>query len=211
MKQSAWIPNASVEEYYQYWLKDIPENCDRGIVGYVRNFSNEDLVIPIELDNDFMQQRNHPHMCLCIDDDDYIAGCSIELTSSFFKEIYTNDYLRSSLWHEVGHYHTNHYFVTEIVNLSSSSKRMEYYNRGKVMEEEQAADLFALYYTSKEEWLEQIRYFIKARDALVWDDNRSMAINEMRDRRKLIQAIESEEQIKKHLCELCRVENFEDI
>ena len=44
-----------------------------------------------------------------------------------------------------------------------------------------------------------------------WDVNRFMAVNEMRDRRELINKINTEETIKKELCRLCGVEDFSSI
>ena len=211
MNQSQLIPNASINGYYQYWLKDIPKNCDRGIVGYVRNTTNEDLVIGIEIDDVFMEERNHPNMCFYLDDKNFISGCLFVITSSFFQDLYNNDYLLASIWHEVGHFHTTHYFNTSFNNTSTIQQRTKYYEQGKVMEEEQAADLFSLYYTSKEQWLNDIRYFIKKRYNQGWDQNRFMAVNEMRDRRSLIKKIESEKKKKNSLCKLCKVDCFENI
>ena len=211
MKQSQLLPNASIDEYFQYWLKDIPERCDKGIVGYIRNTTNEQLVISIEIDDDFMKDRNHSNICFCVDYNNYQSECTIVLTSSYFQDIYKNNFLLSAIWHEVGHFHTIHYFDTDFVNHFTKNKRQSYYEQGKVMEEEQAADLFSLYYTSKEQWLKSIRYFIRKRYNLEWDENRFIAVNEMRDRRKIIESIESEDQLKKMLCDLCKVSVFDKI
>ena len=78
-------------------------------------------------------------------------------------------------------------------------------------EEEYAADLFSVYYTSKEEWLQYIRFMIRRRYNMEWDVNRFMAVNEMRDRRELINKINTEETIKKELCRLCGVEDFSSL
>lgn len=211
MKQSNLFPNASIEDYYLYWLKGITENCSQGVVGYIGNSTNDKLKIRVEIDDVFMEERNHPNLCFCFDFDDYIANCSIVMTSSFFHKLETDDCLICGLWHEVGHFHTIHYFDTDFNNKSTSLKRGKYYEQGKVMEEEQAADLFSVYYTSKESWIKHIRLLIRNRYNMEWDEKRFMAVNEMRDRRKMIERIETEEQLQNKLCELCNISNFQNI
>lgn len=209
------MPNASIEQYYHYWLQNIPEKCDRGIVGYVRNYENPEIKITIEIDDRFMNERNHPNMCFCFEEKSYVSESEIVMTSDFFNHIYNNKALLAGLWHEIGHFHTLHYFDYKghqnKEKKSINDYRNKLYESKKVAEEEYAADLFSVYYTSKEEWLQFIRFMIRRRYNMEWDVNRFMAVNEMRDRRELINKINTEETIKEELCRLCGIEEFSSI
>ena len=43
LKPEMWTPNADIGQYYQYWLRDMPDNCNKGVVGIIRNTTNEKL------------------------------------------------------------------------------------------------------------------------------------------------------------------------
>lgn len=38
-----WIPNADIREYFQFWFPNIPDNCNKGLVGLIKNTTNEKI------------------------------------------------------------------------------------------------------------------------------------------------------------------------
>lgn len=209
---SKCIPNANINDYYICIFPDVPENCKEGKIGFIGNHSNKELKLYIKIDNDFMCQRKYRTVCFCCDCDNY-SQSSIVLTSSFWQAMKENRYLYVSIWHEVGHFHTTRYFNTRFDGKSAQKYREEFFNRKEIMPEEKTADLFALYYTSKEDVINDINWFIKTRKARVWesDEIKMKAVYELGQRKRFLNSFNTEEEIQDELCMLCGVTEFESI
>lgn len=206
------IPNANINDYYIRIFSDVPENCTGGIIGYIGNQSNADLRLNIEIDDAFMRERNYRTICFCFDCENY-AQSSIVLTSSFWKALEENEYLYASVWHEVGHFHTTRYFRTQFEGKSAQKYRDEFLNKGEIMPEEKAADLFSLYYTSKETAVMDMNWLIKARKAREWEPEelKMRAVYEFGRRKRYLNSFNSVEDVQDELCRLCGVAEFESI
>lgn len=206
------IPNAKINDYFIYIFPDVPENCKEGIIGYIGNDSNKELKLNIEIDDNFMRERNYRTICFYFDCNNY-SQSSIVLTSSFWKAIEENEFLVASIWHEVGHYHTTRYFNTRFGGKSSQQYRDEFLNKGEIMPEEKTADLFSAYYTSKEDVVNDMNWLIKARKACEWepDEIKMRAVYEFGRRKRYLNSFNSEKDIQDELCKLCGVSEFEEI
>lgn len=204
------IPDAKIGDYYICIYPDVPEQCTGGIVGFVGNHSNADLRLNIELDNAFMRERNYRTVCLFFDSDNY-SKSSIALTSAFWESLKQNECLCAALWHEVGHFHTTRYFNTPFNGKSAQKYREELLSKREIMPEEKAADLFAMYYTSREDIVKAINWLIKTRKELVREpeDKKTRAVYEMGLRKRYLNSLTSEEDVKKELCQLCGISEFD--
>ena len=207
------LPIADIDEYFIHIYPDVPENCTEGFVGFVGNATNKDLRIEIEIDHKFMIEHNYVTMALCCDRDDPLKA-TIVMTPRYFDMLRKTPYLLFELWHEVGHYHTNRYFNTQYNEKGSANAiRLEYYKHGEVMPEERAADLFGLYYTSKKDAIQALCEAIKRRNTYSWEpkETKEIAIEEFKRRKKILNNLDSDEKIRKALCQVCNVSNFYDI
>lgn len=204
------IPNASINDYYVRIFSDVPENCTGGIIGYIGNQSNASLRLNIEIDDAFMLERNYRTICFYFDCNDY-SQSSIVLTSSFWKALEENEFLYASIWHEVGHFHTTRYFKTHFNGTSSQKYRDEFLKKRDLMPEEKAADLFALYYTAKDDTINALNWLIKARKAREWepDEIKMRAVYELGKRKRYLNSLHSEKEVQDELCRLCGVTEFE--
>lgn len=206
------IPNTNINDYFIFIFPDVPENCKGGKTGYVGNHSNKELKLYIEIDDDFMYQRKYRTVCFCCDCENY-SQSSIVMTSSFWQAMKDNRFLYVSIWHEVGHFHTTRYFNTRFDGKSAQKYRDEFLNRKEIMPEEKAADLFALYYTSKEDVIKDLNWLIKARRARAWepDEIKMKAVYELGQRKRFLSSFNNEEEIQDELRRLCGVTEFESI
>lgn len=205
-------PNAKIGEYFIYIYHDVPENCTGGYIGFIGNHANENLCIRIKIDNDFMKERNHRFVCLLFDENHY-SEAEIVITSAFWHAWNEHPFLDAAVLHEIGHYHTTRYFQSVFIGNSTQKRREEFLSKGEIMPEETAADLFALYYTSKEIVTDEINWFIKSRKSLTWEpaDKNTKAVYEMGRRKRYVNSFNTEEEIKEALCKLCNVDVFDDI
>ena len=206
MNLKKYNPHADPGKYYLIWYNDIPPNCSTGYVGIILNDANPNIKINIEIDDEWMLNNNYRTVALYVDEDHFEDKSTIVLTSNFFKLMMEEEFLCASLWHEIGHFHTMHYFNTPYFGSSSFEYRMKCFERGLVTKEEQVADLFSVYYSSKEDFLKDIQWLIRTRYSNPYEkeERKIAAVNEMRMRRKLIKDLEeSDSIIEKKMCELC--------
>lgn len=210
LKPERWIPNADIREYYQYWLPDLPDDCGGMIVGHIKNYSNENIDIAIEIDDPWMLERHQRNCTLYVDAHTYVNDCTIVITKEFFDEVKEGSPKLSFLWHEVGHFHTNHLFP-DYIGPEQSSLRKEYINKGEVYPAELVADLVAAYYAGKDSIYEALRQATRERHRLntEGDTNASMAWWELRRRKSAIKKGQTEEEIEAELCRLCNVSSIE--
>ena len=117
------------------------------------------------------------------------------------------------VWHEIGHFHTKHYFNTiHDENGSAQRIRTDYLERGEIMPDEKVADLFALYYTSKEDAIEFLNYSIKRRRSMTWEppEINAKAVRELCLRKRFIREVDdTDDNIRIAICKLCGIEDFE--
>lgn len=215
LDQTKLVPNANADDYYLRMYEGIPDSCKTGFVGYVGNSSNPDIEIKIEIDDQYMFDNNMISCCLYIDIDNYSKSL-IVMTSAFFNEVRNDDInFLGTIWHEIGHFHTMHYFNTKrSENGSTNQTRLDYFNRREIMPEEKVADLFALYYTSKEEFVEHFNFMIKRRRENTWEDRATndRAVAELARRKRFVNEMDcSEDNIRKMICELCGQISFEKV
>lgn len=207
-----YIPDAKLDEYFLHIFPDVPEKCTGGFIGFVGNHSNEKIHIDVEIDDAFMAERNYRTICLWINSKNYLNS-GIVLTSSFWAAMKENAFLEASLWHEVGHFHTARYFQTPFEGTSSNKYRMDLFNKGEIMPEEKAADLIAMYYTSKDTIVSEINWMMKTRKAMYWEPEElnMRAIYEMGRRKRYLSGIADEKELRDQLCTLCGVEDFQKL
>lgn len=153
----------------------------------------------IEVDHQWMFEHNFATMVLCIDRDDYNKA-TIVMTPRYFDMFRKNSFLLFDLWHEVGHYHTNHYFNTQYDdNGSCNDARLEFYKRGEVMPEERVADIFGLYNSSKKFAVQALCEAIRRRRTYIWEPKQitEIAIEEFKRRKKLLNGLDTDESIRR--------------
>ena len=214
LDQSLLTPNAKADDYYLRIYSDVPEHCKNGFVGYIGSFSNPEIEIKIEIDDKYMFEGRMLSCCFCLFPDDYPKSL-IVMTSKYFEEFRSNPTLEFVIWHEIGHFHTMHYFDTKRDEQGSTQKaRTEYFNRREIMPEEKAADLFAVYYTSQEDAIQFFNYSIKRRRENLYEDRdiNDKAVAELARRKRFIREIDCcDENIRTLLCELCGQSSFEQL
>ena len=207
-----WIPHADIREYFLSWFTDIPENCGKGFVGCVKNTTNKDIRIRIEIDDPWMTERHQRNCALYVSRHDYIRDCIIVVTKEFFESARNEESVFSFLWHEVGHFHTNHYFP-EYIGESYSKLRKHYIEMGKVYPAEYAADLMAVYYYGWEETNDALLTATRKRHSEIYkgDDNASLAWWELRTRRRMLSNMKTDQDIESALCGIFGASKVEDI
>lgn len=211
--KASLLPNAGIDDYFLYIYPDVPERCTEGFVGFVGNESNPDIEIKLEIDLPWMVDHNYASIAFCINDENFQKSWVV-MTPRYFDEFRKNPWLQFELWHEIGHYHTLHYFDTPHNEQGSANvARLEYFARGEIMPDEKAADIFGLYYTSKEYALKALSYSIERRRQYTWDsaENTEKAIQEFIRRKRLLREIDSEDKAREMLCQLCGKDNYLDI
>ena len=205
-----WIPNADIREYFQFWFPNIPDNCNKGVVGLIKNETNEKIKIEIVIDDLWMIENHQRNCTLYVSGKTYLDDCIIFITKEFFDAAINKSPKFSFLWHEVGHFHTNRYFP-EYFGPELSRLRREYINKGQVYPAEYVGDLFAAYYSGKDIVYEALRQATRERHRLtqVGETNSSLAWWELRRRKRAIQKIQSDKEIEEELCKLCNVPSID--
>ena len=156
-----------------------------------------------------MIEHNFLTIALCIDPDNY-GESTIVMTARYFDTFRKTSYLRFDLWHEVGHYHLGHYFDTiHNENGSSNDYRMKCFEQGDIMPEEKAADVFGLYYTSKDDAIQALSESIRRRTyTFESPEIQNQAIEEFRRRKRFLRDLDSDEKTREMLCQLCNKDNY---
>jgi hypothetical protein len=211
--QASLLPNAGIDDYYLCIYPDVPERCIKGIVGFVGNDSNPDIKIRIEIDHDWMTEHNYVSIAFWTNEKKYHESVVV-MTPRYFDEFRKNPWLEFDLWHEIGHYHTLHYFDTPFNKKgSANATRVKYWERDEVMPEERAADIFGLYYTSREFALKTLSYAIERRHNYTWEPRETTegAIQEFIRRKRILREIDSDEKAREMLCQLCGKDNYLEI
>lgn len=211
--KASLLPNAGIDDYYLFIYPDVPDRCTKGFVGYVGNKSNPEINIRIEIDHQWMFEHNYVALAFWANVEKYHES-EIVMTPRYFDEFRRNPFLQFELWHEIGHYHTLHYFNTaHNENGSADAERNEYFDRGDIMPDEKAADIFGLYYTSKELALKALSYSIERRRSYTWEkrETTEKAIQEFIRRKRILREIDSDEKAREMLCQLCHKENYLEI
>lgn len=207
------LPNACINDYYLFIYPDVPERCTTGIVGFVGSTTNSDVKIKIEIDHQWMFDHNYASIAFWVNDKNY-AESVIVMTPRYFDEFRRTPYQQFDLWHEIGHYHTLHYFNTPHNEKGSANDaRMDYFERGEIMPDEKAADVFALYYTSKDYAIKSLSESIRRRRTYTWESQEitNKAVEEFRRRKRYLRDLDTDEKVRDALCELCGKMNFLDI
>lgn len=214
MKFDKFVPEARFDKYYIMWIEGIPKNSSGGIVGVIRNPSNEKIEINIEIDNRHMISTNNRTCCMWINADDFYKSVVV-LSSAFFNVLKDNPEMEASIWHELGHFHTMHYFENHFIDGSSNKYRADLFEKGEITPEEEAADLFELYYAESSDTIKAFNWLIKRRrtDFLESEGpNKDRAVRELCMRKRKIASYDNrEDQIVKRLCEICGVSNPDDL
>lgn len=207
------IPKAGIDDYYLCIYSDVPEYCTKGFVGYIGNRSNPDVKIRIEIDYPWMVEHNYASIAFWVNEKTYHESI-IVMTPRYFDEFRKNAFLQFALWHEIGHYHTMHYFNTPHDEKgSANATRIEYTECGKIMPDEVAADVFALYYTSRELALKAFSCAIERRHTYTWEEREvtERAIKEFIRRKRILRELDSDEKVREMLCQLCGKNDFWEI
>ena len=211
--KASLIPNAGIDDYYLCIYPDVPDRCTKGFVGFVGNESNPDIKIRLEIDHPWMTEHKYVTIAFCTNEENYQESWVV-MTPRYFDEFRKNLWMQFDLWHEIGHYHTLHYFCTPHNEKgSANAARLEYFACGEIMPDEKAADIFGLYYTSKEYALKALSYSIERRRTYTWEPKETTegAIQEFIRRKRLLREIDSDEKAREMLCQLCGKENYLDI
>jgi len=118
------------------------------------------------------------------------------------------------VWHEIGHFHTLHYFTTAFnENGSANDTRIACFEQGDVMIDEKVADIFGLYYTSKDMAIQALSESIRRRRTYTWESPEitNGAIEEFRRRKRILRELDTDEKAREALCQLCGKTNYLDI
>lgn len=211
--KASLLPNTGIDDYYLRIYPDVPERCTKGFVGYVGSNTNPDVKIKIEIDHQWMFDNNYVTLAFWANVDNYNES-EIVMTPRYFDEFRRSPYLQFDLWHEIGHYHTLHYFDSpHNENGSSNASRIEYFERGDIMPEEKAADIFSLYYTSKDDAIKALSESIRRRRTYTWEpqETTQRAVEEFRRRKRFLRDLDTDEKARDALCNLCGKENYLEI
>ena len=208
-------PQASIGKYRFYHYRDVPQNCNSGYVGIINNRTNNKIKIEIEIDNGYMYENKHSSCCFHMNIDNYLES-EIIMTSSFYEEFKKAPELLPVIWHEIGHFHTLQYFPEAI---KAGFGIVKNYRKGFISDKEidpseKVADLFATYYTSKEQMIKFFNYMIRRRRNNVEETeaNKSIAVSELCRRKRFINELDgSKENIQKMIAELCGKETFDKV
>ena len=198
-----------IDDYHLGFYQNIPSPCLKGRVGKLLNHYDRKIHIDMIIDNEYMQESNGGP-CIYHGDHENVLNSAIVMTTEFF-EIFRNNHIHDCVfWHEAGHFHTFRYFENKHDQNGSANKiRGEYIKRGEILPEEKAADLFALYYTSKEKMaihfdLAIAEHLDDEGEVLPWHE---MIVEELWLRKEYIENVgNSKEDILKELCKVCGVE-----
>ena len=81
------------------------------------------------------------------------------------------------------------------------------------MPDEKAADLFSLYYTSKEDAIQALCESIRRRRTYTWElpETTNLTIEEFRRRKRLLRDLVTDEKVRDALCRLCGKDNYLEI
>ena len=211
--KSSLLPGTGIDDYYLWIYPDVPERCTTGFVGFVGSNTNPDIKIRIEIDHQWMFEHNYVTLAFWANVEKY-SESRIVMTPRYFDEFRRTPFLQFDLWHEIGHYHTLHYFNTpHNENGSANAARIEYFERGEIMPEEKAADIFGLYYTSKEDAIKALSESIRRRRTYTWEppETTQSAIEEFRRRKQLLRDLDTDEKAREALCRLCGKTNYLEI
>lgn len=211
--KASLLPNTGIDDYYLWIYPDVPERCTKGFVGFVGSNTNPDIKIKIEIDHQWMFDNNYVTLAFWANVDNYNES-EIVMTPRYFDEFRRNPYLQFDLWHEIGHYHTLHYFDSpHNENGSANASRIEYFERGDIMPEEKAADIFGLYYTSKDDAIRALSESIRRRRTYTWEpqETTQRAVEEFRRRKRFLRDLDTDEKAREALCKLCGKENYLEI
>lgn len=211
--RSSLLPNSCIDDYYLMIYPDVPPRCTTGVVGFVGSNTNPNVRIELEIDNEWMADHNQVSIVFLVNEENYCES-SIVMTPRYFDEFRRTPCLQFELWHEIGHYHTLHYFNGAFdENGSANMARIECFECGDIMPEEKAADLFGLYYTSREHAIQALSESIRRRRTYTWEpqETTNRAIEEFRMRKHLLRNFATDEEIRNALCQLCGKNNYLDI
>lgn len=211
--KASLLPNTGIDDYYLWIYPDVPEQCTRGFVGFVGSNTNPNIKIRIEIDHQWMFEHNYVTLAFWANEENYSESIVV-MTPGYFDQFRRTPYLKFDLWHEIGHYHTLHYFDTpHNENGSANAARLEYFERGEIMPEEKAADIFGLYYTSKEDAIKALSESIRRRRTYTWEPQEvtQKAIEEFRRRKQILRYLDTDEKAREALCLLCGKSNYLEI
>lgn len=207
---STLLPEASIDDYYFVPYEGVPEMCTTGFVGAIRNGSNPKINIEIEIDNKYMFENRQFSCCFYLNQENYFESV-IVMTSQYYQEFRKNPNLLPVIWHEAGHYHTMHYFTNRLDESFASAARKQSIKNKEIAPEEKVADLFAVYYTSKEQVITFLNESIRRRRNNVNEpaETNDLAVMELCTRKRFISGIDaSDESVRSMIAELCGVSDF---
>lgn len=203
-------PKGGIDDYYLYIYPDVPDRCEKGFVGYIGNSKDLNLKIELEIDTEWMIEHNQISLVFTYDRNDP-SKATLVMTARFFDTLRRTPCLEFGLWHEVGHYHTLRYFdYAADENGSTQKARAKYLEQGEVAPAEVAADIFALYYTSKDVAIEYLSESIRIRRTYTWEppERTQIAIEEFRLRKRILRDLDTDEKARDALCKLCKIKSF---
>ena len=176
--------------------EDIPADFRRGDVGFFSNKDDDSIRIPIFVDDRVVRAFSQLHS-VCIVDEETPDLMGICLTNGTYYDIQRYSFLKSMLWHELGHFHSRKWFDDDIPN------RSVYTAKDIIDPREEIADLFSLYYTSNAECDSTFRYLLSERRKRVESsENKKMAIQELENRLQYLKQYRKSKQLKKKIEEL---------
>lgn len=200
-----------IDDYCFGLYNNIPKPCLRGTVGRFQNNSDSEINIDLIIANEYMQENNITGLHFFEDPDD-VKNSQIVMDTEYFEKFRDNFVWVCAFWHELGHFHTKRYFNFKRDKKGSAMEiRGKYIERGEIFPEEKAADLFALYYTSKEKMaihfdLSIAEHLDDEGEVIPWHE---MIVEELWLRKEYIKSVgDSKEDILKELCKVCGVKYY---
>lgn len=181
---------ADVSQYKLLWDNNV-DTKRINVVGEFHNYDNEQIFVPVVVSEETLRELRMSRLAFVPNYKNYVSDSYIAISDSFYREMVNHPELISLLYHEIGHFHTLQYFKER--NMACVRKR--YVSEGKIVEEEMAADLFGLLYSSSDEFISALNYVIKIRrlQNIADFELKMMGIRELTSRKKYIKSIEGQD------------------
>lgn len=91
-------------DYYYMLREDMPDPLE-GVIGYVLNDTCEGLRIILEVDPEYIAERNAWHPLLYVDPESYLTECRIVLNVRMAEKLIKGDpEVQFELWNQVAHF-----------------------------------------------------------------------------------------------------------
>lgn len=182
-------------DYYVFCDEQI--DYEARLIGKVLN-QDGSMYVEVWVSDEVISQTRHRNMFFEVNEKHYLTGCRIVMSSRFAQLIEEAPFLHAIIWHEIGHFHTLPYMLNDS-KVEVPEIRKNAVLAGKVMPEEQVADLFAAYANGKEDMIKALRWLREDRKKLMpFDPSTELASKEFNNRIRLLKEIDEDKMLEKY-------------